>query len=90
MRRCREMSKLVSESMDRHLTAVDRFQVWFHLLMCGFCRGFNYQLRLLRHALREHSERLEPPGNPPEFQLSPEAAQRIKTTLRYYCEHGDG
>lgn len=86
MRRCREMSKLVSESMDHPLAAGDRFHVWAHLLMCKFCRGFNHQLRLLRRAIRKDPERLIMAHDPSENGLSREAANRMKALLRRYSE----
>ncbi|MFO7901539.1 MAG: hypothetical protein R6U98_02665 [Pirellulaceae bacterium] len=88
MGRCREISKLVSESMDRRLPAGERFHVWAHLLICVFCRGFNHQLRLLRLAIRKDPERLMMAHNPSENGLSREAANRMKATLRRYSEGG--
>ena len=88
MRRCREISKLVSDSMDHTLPAGERFCVWLHLLLCRFCRGFDQQFQLLRHAIRQHPERLVSFGDPPEIGLSREAAERMKENLRRYGEGG--
>ena len=81
MLRCREITKLVSESMERPLPWYRRLEVRVHLMMCGLCRGFAKHAKLLRNALRRHPERFEMsedelPG------LSSEARQQIVATLR--------
>ena len=65
MLRCREISKLVSESMEHDLPLRTRMQVWMHLAMCRMCSGFSRQIRFLRRAIREHPERLGPDENAP-------------------------
>jgi len=82
MLRCREVSKLVSESMERELPLRQRLQVWMHLAMCRMCAGFARQLRLLRRAARENPERLAADPAEPEPALSQEARERMKTALR--------
>ena len=82
MLRCREISKLVSESMERDLPLRTRMQVWMHLAMCRICSGFARQIRLLRRAVRENPERLGPDESAPEAKLPEEARDRIKAVLR--------
>ena len=81
MLRCREVSKLVSESMERELPLRQRLQVWMHLAMCRLCAGFARQLRFLRRAARENPERLAADPAEPEPALSQEARERIKAAL---------
>ena len=83
MLRCREVSKLVSESMERELPLRQRLQVWMHLAMCRLCAGFARQLRFLRRAARENPERLATAPAEPEPALSQEARERIKAALRH-------
>jgi hypothetical protein len=82
MLRCREISKLVSESMERSLPLGTRMQVWMHLMLCRFCAGFARQLRLFRRAARQSPERLAGDTSSPEATLTQEARQRIKAALR--------
>jgi hypothetical protein len=82
MLRCREITKLVSESMERELPLRQRLQVWMHLAMCRLCAGFARQLRCLRRAARENPERLAADPAEPEPALSREARERIKRALR--------
>ncbi len=86
MLRCREVSKLVSESMDRDLPLYQRPRVWMHLMMCRLCAGFARQVRLLRRAARENPERLGPDATAPDAGLSEAARVRIKSALG----HSDG
>ena len=81
MLRCREISKLVSESMERDLPLRQRLQVRMHLMMCRLCSGFARQIRLLRRIAREHPERLGPDESSSEAKLSSEARQRIEAVL---------
>jgi putative zinc finger protein len=86
MLRCREISKLVSESMERDLPLRRRLEVRMHLMMCRMCSGFARQVRLLRLAARENPERLGPDETAPEAKLPEKARERIKAALR----NGDG
>ncbi|MBC7350764.1 MAG: hypothetical protein H5U08_00245 [Thermogutta sp.] len=82
MLRCREISQLVSEAMDRKLPLRQRWAVWMHLMMCGLCAGFARDLRLLRRALRSHPERLISNADQLDVTLSEQARERIKAALR--------
>lgn len=82
MLRCREVSKLVSESMERSLPFGTRVQVRMHLMLCRFCSGFARQIRLFRRAARQSPERLAGAPSTPETTLSQEARERIKAALR--------
>ena len=81
MLRCREISRLVSESMERDLPLRQRLEVRMHLMMCRLCSGFARQMQLLRRAARENPERLGPDEGAPEARLSNGARQRIKAAL---------
>lgn len=81
MLRCRDISKLVSESMDRELPLRQRMQVRMHLMMCRLCSNFAHQLRLLRRAARENPDRLGSQEATPEAKLPEAARERIKAAL---------
>lgn len=83
MLRCREVSKLVSESMECELPLRQRLQVWMHLAMCRMCAGFARQLRFLRRAARGAPERVLADPAEPEPALSQAARERIKAALRH-------
>ncbi len=82
MLRCREITQLVSESMERELPFRQRMQVWMHLAMCRVCSAFARQIRALRTVIRVKSELSEPVTDDPEARLSTEARERIRAALR--------
>jgi hypothetical protein len=79
---CKEVSRLVSESMDRRLPFRQRFVTRLHLLMCSVCSRFRRQMQFLRDAAHSFGEGGELSAN---VRLSPEARARIQEALR---QHG--
>ncbi|MEO8159451.1 MAG: zf-HC2 domain-containing protein, partial [Betaproteobacteria bacterium] len=51
---CRQVSELVSHSMDRHLGWFERWRLQAHLKACEGCRNFQKQMTFMRTALRNH------------------------------------
>ncbi len=59
-RTCREVTHLVLEGQDRALAPVERWSLRLHWLVCGGCRHFRGQARLMQQAMarwRSDSER---------------------------------
>jgi len=75
---CKEISRAVSDSMDRQLPLHKRMMIQLHLSMCVFCRRYRQQLELLRRGVHDHAEPTESRCEP---GLSSTAKQRLKTTL---------
>jgi hypothetical protein len=80
---CKEVSRLVSESMDRELPFRQRFSMRLHLLMCSLCSRFRRQLAFLREAAHAFGEGEEEGEQPANLQLSPQARARIKQILEH-------
>lgn len=78
---CQEMTRLLSDAMDRSLPFHLRMRMRVHLLICTLCQQYQRQLRLIRHILRTHGERLEKTRQQQEPSLSPEAKQRLQQAL---------
>lgn len=78
---CQEMTRLLSDAMDRSLPFHLRMRMYIHLAICTFCQRYHDQLKLLRHMLRNHGARLDEAQHPQAPSLSPEARQRIQRTL---------
>jgi hypothetical protein len=82
MLNCREVTRLVSQSMDTRLAWHQRLAMRFHLLYCVWCRRYAAQILFLRRAAKnlpaETSDSCAP-------KLSPEAkdqmSQRLKEAL---------
>lgn len=56
---CREMTKLISDSLESKLSIRQRMELWFHIMMCGMCRRFRANIIELRKRLRGSKARLE-------------------------------
>jgi predicted anti-sigma-YlaC factor YlaD len=55
MGKCKNVTRLLSDALDRSLTAGEWLAVRVHLPTCSGCRQFRKQIALLRSATREIS-----------------------------------
>lgn len=78
---CKEVSRLVSDSLDHKLSLWSRLQVRLHLMMCSFCSHFRRQVLFLRSAVRDYPTLDEVTKIPASDGLSPDARERIKQRL---------
>lgn len=76
---CKQMTVLMSESMERPLTLRERVQLRLHLWICIWCVWYLEQLQLLRATLRE---RAAEDDGATATTLPPEARERIKRALK--------
>jgi len=74
---CKEISRLVSESMDRNLTFSQRVGVRFHLLMCRYCARFACQLTQIRKLIRSQQE-----GGVPHNVMTDKAKDELNEFLK--------
>ena len=51
---CKEVSKLVSQSLDRHLSLAEWMGLRIHLALCDGCRHFRQQMAFIRHACQRY------------------------------------
>lgn len=80
---CREVSRLVSESMDRDLPLRHRLSMRLHLLMCSLCSRFHRQTLFLRDAAHFFGEASEEGTLFSTVRLSPAARLRIHQALQH-------
>lgn len=76
---CKQTSQLLSQSLDRQLSARERFALRLHLWICKYCRRFGQQIQLLRVAMKQLGERVEGDSG---IQLPAEAKVRIADLIR--------
>ena len=81
---CSEVSRMVSESLDRRLPLLQRMGLRMHLLMCRFCTRYRKQLLILRDTIHLHESRGEDTVS--TVSLSPETRHRIKEALSRHSE----
>ena len=78
---CKEVTRLISESLDRELSLGQRIGLRMHLLMCKFCSRYKKQLQFIRDAIRLYSVKIEEEQFFPSLSLSKEARLRLKNSL---------
>ncbi len=59
MRSCREISALVSQSLDKKLSFTERFEMSLHLMICSQCRNFRKQTLFIRKAAHRYVDHLQ-------------------------------
>jgi len=79
---CKDVTQLLSESMDTSLPIGKRVGVRFHLLICKFCARYERQLALIRETVRHLVAAEETAGGTLGEPLSEEAKERIRRSLR--------
>lgn len=79
---CRDVTQLISRSMDTSLPVGERIGVRIHLLICRFCARYEKQLHLIRETVRQIVAAGETPEGPSAEPLSEGARERIRAALR--------
>jgi hypothetical protein len=72
---CREVARLISESLDKPLPIHKRVSMQIHFMMCGWCRAFNRQMHMLHKVIRSEGEAFDQDVS---AGLSNDARQRIR------------
>jgi len=78
MLNCREVSRLVSKSMDARLPLHQRLAVRLHLLYCVWCRRYVEQIHFLRKAAHGLTGDANDASSP---KLSEEAKEQMRKRL---------
>jgi hypothetical protein len=77
--KCREMVRILSDSMDRPLPLTMRIRKRLHYLICCWCQRYEEHLHYLRkttHAFPEHADQSS------DASLSSEAKKRIMDRIK--------
>ena len=74
--RCEQSTQIVSDSLDRDLSAVERWAVRLHYISCWSCRRFGRKLYQLRSTLHEH------PSGTDTAELSTDAVRKIQDAIQ--------
>lgn len=78
---CKDVTKLLSESMDRSLPLGKRIGVRLHLILCKWCARYERQLLLIRGTARRLAATVDAPGESFGGALSEEARERIRESI---------
>jgi len=79
---CAEVTRLVSESLDRRLPLSQRVAVRMHLTFCSACTRYRRQLLFIRQAVQQLEADIEKAASAVAPSLTPEARERMKRSLR--------
>lgn len=85
MLNCKDMTKVISDSLDRKITLRQRMELWMHIMMCGLCRRFRSNALAIRKKVRETSAQPSEIATAPEPEdtpLSPAARKRIAAAMK--------
>lgn len=81
MLNCKDVTLLISRSMDASLPVGKRIGVRIHLLMCRFCARYERHLLQIRDTLRRLAAAEERFEGPPGEGLSEEGRERMRKYL---------
>jgi len=76
--KCRDMVRILSQSMDEPMPLMMRIKKRIHFLICCWCQRYEEQLRYIRETARKFPEHADEVPGPP---LSEEAKERMKEKL---------
>ena len=79
---CKDVTRLISQSMDASLPFGKRIGVRFHLLICTFCARYRQQLLLIRETVRRLVETEGAAAQPSRAMLPEESKERMRNALR--------
>lgn len=77
--KCDDATRLLSEKQDRKLSLGLRLRLWFHMIVCSMCKGYDRYLAKLRAA----TQKMQNLDNRASLGdgLPPQARQRIQESL---------
>jgi hypothetical protein len=78
---CKDITRLVSQSMDRRLPWLTRLSLRLHCWICQACARYRDQLKTVRQALRQSAAAGSQQNDEPPT-LSPEAKARLTEAFR--------
>ena len=87
---CSDMTRLLSDSMDRTLPLHMRMRMYLHLKLCVLCDEYKQQLALIRDVLRKGGAQLTDHSPAQKPRLSAEAKARIQRALDSHAPSGAG
>ena len=53
MKKCRQITALISQRADRSLTRSERLALRLHLMICPHCREYARQIELVQQAVKK-------------------------------------
>ena len=79
---CKQVTQIVSESLDKKLPFWTRVQLRMHLAMCGLCSRFRKTMIRVDREVNQRAEEIERNVGDDESKLSADARDRIQRAMR--------
>ena len=77
--KCREMVRILSQSMDEPMPLIMRIKKRLHFLICCWCQRYEEQLHYLRKTAREFPDHV---GDISDVKLSTAAREQLKQRMQ--------
>ena len=81
MLNCKDMTKLISDSLEGKISARQRMELRLHIMMCGMCRRFRSNIIELRKRVRGSKGLLDQADIPPT-PLPPATKARLEEVIK--------
>ncbi len=81
MLNCKDMTKLISDSLERKISLRQRMELWMHIMMCGMCRRFRTNIIALRRRVRGARSLLKE-SEIPNTPLPPATKTRLEEAVK--------
>src|SRR5438045_8796136 len=78
--KCRDMVRILSQSMDEPMPLIMRIKKRIHFLICCWCQRYEEQLRYIHDAASRFPEHADKAS---DTSLPPEAKDRIKAKIAH-------
>ncbi len=76
---CKQVSQIISQSLDRNLTMQERFALKLHLFICKYCKRHSQQMLTLRVAIKQMTASIE---NDHNIEMPSAAKKRIAGLIK--------
>jgi hypothetical protein len=81
VRDCKNITPLISESLDRKISLKEKIELKLHFFTCEACVRYLSQIKFLREAIQKQGEQIGDESSS-EKKLSDSAKERLKNALR--------
>tara|TARA_R110002073_G_scaffold27840_5_gene89109 strand:- start:1045 stop:1320 length:276 start_codon:yes stop_codon:yes gene_type:complete len=79
---CKEISKLISDSIESPLPLRKRMELWMHLRLCRLCSSFRRDVVYLHDQMQQHAADFSENSEGETEKLPLDARLRIKQAIR--------
>ena len=79
---CKESAIRSSELRDRRIRGMRKFELWYHILICKFCRIYHKQINMLGRLSNMIGQRSGSAGDPLEGLADEKLPEDVKSRIK--------